>query len=57
MVASIEVLQAEVDTLMQELRNEKTTIQENIREQFSHFNAQMEQLQDFLSESTSDSKI
>lgn len=56
MVASIEVLQAEVDTLMQELRNEKTTIQENIREQFSHFNAQMEQLQDFLSESTSDFK-
>lgn len=56
MTASIEMLMAEIDTLEQELRDEKTAIQQDIKEQFSHFNTLMEQLQAFLSESTSNFK-
>lgn len=56
LAASIEVLRAEIDTLIQELGNEKTLIRKNINEQFSHFNTQMEQLQAFLSESASNFK-
>ena len=56
MTASIEMLMAEIDTLAQELRDEKTAIQQDIKEQFSHFNTLMEQLQAFLSESTSNFK-
>lgn len=51
--AGIEALMAEIDTLTQELRDEKAAIQQAISEQFSHFNAQMEALQVFLSESAS----
>lgn len=54
--ASIEALMAEIDTLTEELRDEKATIQQDISEKFSHFNAQMEQLQAFLSESASQFK-
>ena len=56
LTASIKALMAEIDTLTQELRDEKTAIQQDIKEQFSHFNAQMEQLQAFLSESASNFK-
>ena len=56
LAANIETLLAEIDTLTQELRNEKTAIQQDISEQFCHFNAQMEQLQAFLSESASNFK-
>lgn len=56
MAASIEALIAEIDTLTQALRDEKIDIQQNITEQFSHFNMQMEQLQVFLSESASNFK-
>ena len=56
LTASIKALMAEIDTLTQELRDEKTAIRENISEQFCHFNAQMEQLQAFLSESASNFK-
>ena len=56
LAASIEALMAEIDTLTQALRDEKAAIQQDISEQFSHFNAQMEQLQAFLSESTSNFK-
>ena len=38
------------------LRDEKAAIQQDISEQFCHFNAQMEQLQAFLSESASNFK-
>lgn len=56
LAASIEALWAEIDTLTQALRDEKTAIQQDISEQFSHFNGQMDQLQTFLSESTSNFK-
>lgn len=56
LAASIEALLTEIDTLTQELRDEKTAIQKEVSEQFSHFNAQMEQLQAFLSESASQFK-
>ena len=56
LVASIETLLAEIDTLTQELRDEKIAMQQHISEQFSDFNAQMEQLQVFLSESASNFK-
>lgn len=54
--ASLEALMTEVDTLTQALRDEKTAIQQDISEQFSYFNEQMEQLQAFLSESASNFK-
>lgn len=53
LAASIEGLVAEIDTLAKALRDEKATIQKDVSEQFSHFNAQMEQLQAFLSDSVS----
>ena len=56
LATSIETLLAEIDTLTQELRDEKAAIQQDISEQFCHFNAQMEQLQAFLSESASNFK-
>lgn len=56
LAASIEALMAEIDTLTQALRDEKTAIQQDTSEQFSHFNAQMENLQAFLSESASNFK-
>lgn len=56
LAASIEALMAEIDTLTQELRDEKAAIQQGISEQFSYFNAQVEQLQVFLSESASEFK-
>lgn len=56
MTASIEALVAEIDTLIQDFRDEKNLIQRHISEQFSSFNMQMEQLQSFLSESVSNFK-
>lgn len=56
LTTSIETLLAEIETLTQELRDEKAAIQQDISEQFCHFNAQMEQLQAFLSESASNFK-
>lgn len=56
LAASIEALLTEVDHLTQELRNEKTTIQQGISSQFADFNSQMKKLQAFLSESTSNFK-
>lgn len=56
LAATIEALLTEIDTLTQELRDEKAAIQQHISEQFSDFNAQMEQLQAFLSESASNFK-
>jgi capsule polysaccharide export protein KpsE/RkpR len=54
MAAGIETLTTEIDALMQELRDEKTVIRQEISERFTEFNEQMEQLQIFLSESVSD---
>lgn len=56
LAASIETLMAEIDTLMQELHDEKAAIQKDVSAQFSHFNAQMDQLQSFMSESASQFK-
>ena len=56
LIAGIEGLLLEVDALTQKLCDEKVVIQQDISEQFSDFNAQMEQLQAFLSESTSNFK-
>ncbi len=53
MAASIEALMTEIDVLAQELRDEKGAIQRNISERFDDFNNQMDQLQEFLSESSS----
>lgn len=52
----IEKLLTEVETLMLELRDEKTAIQKDISEHFSDFNTQMDQLQAFLIESASNFK-
>ncbi len=54
--ASIEALMTEVDSLAQELREEKAAIQQDISDRFADFNKQMDQLQTFLSESTSQFK-
>ena len=56
LAASIEALLAEIEHLTQELRDEKAAMQQSISDQFSDFNAQMEQLQAFLSESASNFK-
>ncbi len=56
LATSIENLLAEIDALTQELRDEKAGMQQDISEQFCHFNAQMEQLQAFLTESASNFK-
>lgn len=56
LAASIEALTAEIDQLTQGLRDEKTAIQQRISGQFADFNAQMELLQAFLSESASNFK-
>lgn len=56
MAAGLEALVFEIDTLTQELRDEKNAIQRQITEKFSSFNGQMEQLQSFLSESISNFK-
>lgn len=53
MTAAIESLLSEIDTLAQELRDEKAAIQRDISDRFADFNQQMDQLQAFLSESVS----
>ena len=54
--ASIEALMTDIDRGTQKLSEEKAAIQQDISEQFSHFNAQMDLLQAFLSESASNFK-
>lgn len=56
LAATIEALLTEIDIMTQELRDEKTAIQQHIIEQFSDFNTQMEKLQAFLSESATNFK-
>jgi len=53
MTENIEALMIEIETLVQELRDEKAVLQKDISERFADFNVQMEQLQTFLSESVS----
>lgn len=53
LLANIEELLGGIDTLTQDLRDEKAAMQKDISEQFAHFNEQMVQLQTFLSESKS----
>lgn len=54
--SNIEILLNESESLIQELRDEKTAIRQEISDKFSNFNAQMNQLQAFLNESTSNFK-
>jgi tRNA U34 5-carboxymethylaminomethyl modifying GTPase MnmE/TrmE len=56
LAAGIAALTADVDVLMQELRDEKIAIQQDIDEQFFPFNAQMKSLQVFLSDSATQFK-
>lgn len=56
LAAGIAALTADVAALMQELRDEKIAIQQDIHEQFSPFNTQMKSLQVFLSDSATQFK-
>ena len=54
--STIEMLLSETENAIEEMRHEKRAIQREISEKFSHFNQQMDQLQSFLNESTSNFK-